>query len=505
MNKIVKFLNPLNIVFAVELIVVVSIAADVIPRIAALFLAGFLVFFLATSSFDIGVRLFVRSIPFFIALPLTDEFDSLNMWRIALLTLAIRWLFTEASALPLLSRKELRRSMPDILLALLALFAILSLAVAGDTGAAVKRIIYFANAGIIFYFVRALVREKRIAWHTLGADIALSGITVVAIGFFQLAMTYIFNIYQFAEIWYGVAERLYGHEWSFRAKAGNTWFAYLQHSIKLRVFANLTSSHTFGLYTIMALPFLAVLGWMRVAHTAVRAQGRKVLYLLTLALVILGIILSGTRGIWFAGAFPIALAIALLWFDIRLRIYAKHLIVVGALAVIMFMGPALFIYATPQFTRTFDSGALFDRFASTVDFNELSNEGRRKIWRLSLQSIVAHPFLGVGIGNYPVILGQEVILAKSGSSAHNAYLHVASEMGIPAGVVFIGFLLAIFFAAYRWTKLKNEAEELVGIAFMLALAWIYGYILTDASLFDERVLLGFLTMAGIIIGRVENS
>ena len=78
-----------------------------------------------------------------------------------------------------------------------------------------------------------------------------------------------------------------------------------------------------------------------------------------------------------------------------------------------------------------------------VDPFETSNSGRIYIWKQSLESVIASPVFGVAIGNYPVILNQDVSLAKAGSSAHNLFLQIAAEIGLigfavttPVGITF---------------------------------------------------------------------
>src|SRR3989338_9657850 len=99
------------------------------------------------------------------------------------------------------------------------------------------------------------------------------------------------------------------------------------------------------------------------------------------------------------------------------------------------------IFASPQFRLyKMDSELLAKRVRSIINFGETSNKERIRIWKLSLESIKNNPFLGVGIGNFPVVLNQDLSLAKAGSSAHNIYLHIAAEMGILALIFSIWFL-----------------------------------------------------------------
>ena len=130
---------------------------------------------------------------------------------------------------------------------------------------------------------------------------------------------------------------------------------------------------------------------------------------------------------------------------------------------------------------------------SLLDFGETSNVGRIVIWQKTLISIGEKPLLGVGVGNFPTILKQNISASKAGSSAHNIFLHIAAEMGVGALLVFLWFFGELIKRAWRM-------ETLFSLATLLALVWIMGYLLTDAALFDGRAFLGFMVFLGMILG-----
>src|SRR3989338_3910852 len=84
--------NRLNIAYLVEIIAFVYIVLGIVPRWWALVLAVGIAIYLLLVPLEEGVLFFIRSIPFFIALPITQGFDSLNTWRIASLILFIKFI-----------------------------------------------------------------------------------------------------------------------------------------------------------------------------------------------------------------------------------------------------------------------------------------------------------------------------------------------------------------------------------------------------------------------------
>jgi O-antigen ligase len=134
-----------------------------------------------------------------------------------------------------------------------------------------------------------------------------------------------------------------------------------------------------------------------------------------------------------------------------------------------------------------DSTLAFKRAKSIIDLEELSVKSRMGIWKASFQSILKRPILGVGIGNYPVVLDEDISAAKKGASAHNLYLDVASEMGLLGLII----LLLIF-----WQILKKGWKT--NLIFVFFLLWIFIYNLFDVVLLNDKVLLLFMVALAIL-------
>jgi O-antigen ligase len=91
------------------------------------------------------------------------------------------------------------------------------------------------------------------------------------------------------------------------------------------------------------------------------------------------------------------------------------------------------------------------------DAGDQASVGKHLVgWQAGLNMIRKHPIGGVGFGNYKAVVTR---YDKSGEVrldphvAHNAYLEIAAEMGIPAIVIFWVFLGTAFFSAGRTRKL----------------------------------------------------
>ena len=100
----------------------------------------------------------------------------------------------------------------------------------------------------------------------------------------------------------------------------------------------------------------------------------------------------------------------------------------------------------------------------------------------------------MGIGNYPVVLNEDISAAKKGASAHNLYLDIASEMGLLGLAAFLLIILSIF------KKIRKEiiSNKLYAICFLFFFIWILIYNLFDVVLLNDKVLLSFMITAGLL-------
>jgi O-antigen ligase len=483
----------LNRIFALYVVFFAAVIAGILPREAVVYATAALMLWMALTPLEDATLFFVRSVPLFVAIPLTAAYDNLNMWRPLALLLLVRLLLQRQTWHELgIQWRTFRKSATSWLkqhptfrrLTILLILAVLSLIGAKYPAVGIKRIIYFANLLMVPTVLWTLIRRGKLTALQVIKSLAIPTMLVIVVGYIQLASTYLIDIYQFMRLWgEQIQLRQFGEQWSSIAvTVGNTWLAYYGPQLSLRVFSLFTDSHTFPMYVLMGLP--AIAAW---------AKGRSRWAYAWIPAALLIIILSGTRGIW-AAAIPIALATTFLaWKQKPFRPWARYL---GLFFLLFAVAWPIFI--SPQFLlgKGID---LRSRIKSIVDFGETSNAQRILIWKASLKSIAANPLLGVGIGNFPVVLDQNIQLARAGSTAHNVYLHVAAEMGIPAAVEFMILLGSIVFAAWRWFQKSSGQAMIYSAGALIFIPWVFIYLLTDAALFDERAFLMFSITAALIL------
>ncbi|HYU64890.1 MAG TPA: O-antigen ligase family protein [Candidatus Paceibacterota bacterium] len=499
-----KKISTLNLVFFVHLLLFILVIIGILPRTIVPFWTIALLGYAVVAPLEDSTVFFVRSIPLFIAIPITSGYDALNMWRLLSIFIFVKWLFFKKFNFDFrLSRKNL--SLP---IAIIFLFACLSLFVAPNIILAAKRIIYFINLSLIGFVISDLAASQIFA-ERLVKNIVIPVVLVLIAGFIQLMTAFSMDIFQFVDLWTHTIERnLFGSAWAKVALQANTWFAYYGDQLSLRMFSIFPDSHSFPIFILLGLPALFAVSLRRIVPYAKSFRSlfftRGNLLLVIIPLAYLEALLSGTRGIWAAVIGAIAVAIGIIFILYRQRVEANRqrlfVYLASYIAIFFLLFPVAYaVFISDQFQEhKSDTDLFIKRVHSIIDIAETSNKERIRIWKLSLKSIIEHPVLGRGIGNFPVVLNQNLVLGKAGSSAHNIYLHIAAEMGIIALLASLYFLGLIFVAIYH--KFKTTHSELLLIYYatsLIYLAWVLIYSLTDVALFDERTFLLFVAMVAL--------
>ncbi|MFC1700876.1 O-antigen ligase family protein [Patescibacteria group bacterium] len=522
-----NLLNSKNSVFLFEVVFLLLSVFNVFPREAVLVITGIMIFYFIFAPLEDSIWLFVASIPLFAALPISENFDQMANWRIFLAILFLVLFFRVGISISLVKnkfgkwrlREDVKHDQMEYLAGILIIIiACLSLFVADDVFAGIKKILFLVNIFLLFIIIRNLTaRNKNFIFELIGA-IKIGIATVLIAGFAQLVFVFFVQLHIFWKFWaYKIIPIFYGQSLGNLLAYSNTWFSYHAYQTStLRMFSIFPDSHSFGLFCILALPFFLTSIFLRKAGD----KKKFVINYLLLIICLMAILFSGSRGIWVSavGSLIIFLFFILLSYSPTLRSRKNFFITkfthsknwwnffqlsIGCIMMLIFLLPIsskiLFLSQEIQLDTDMSEISLFGRTKSIFDFSEISVKSRLQIWQKTVDSIIAHPFLGVGIGNYPLILGEDISFAKRGSSAHNLYLDVASEMGIFALII----LLVIFYFIFKsaWEVFNNSNNLYLKYwagFFVLALIWILGYSLFDIVLLNDKVLLFFMANLGVL-------
>lgn len=145
---------------------------------------------------------------------------------------------------------------------------------------------------------------------------------------------------------------------------------------------------------------------------------------------------------------------------------------------------------------------VMDRMVSIVNPTDTSSSVRLALWESTFAMILNKPFLGIGWGAYWLVYPEYDFFNMTSTMyhAHNTYLHLAAEIGVPGLLIFLG--IAYGHARLAWdTAAKSNNRWLsglmLGIVTALAGLAINGF--TDHVLYNIQLSMLFWLLNAIIV------
>ena len=228
--------------------------------------------------------------------------------------------------------------------------------------------------------------------------------------------------------------------------------------------------------------------------------------LLVLLLAAGGVLASMSRGAWVGITLAVA-AMMVLW-SARTRL----LLGIGALAVVP-AGALAFLNLLPvEITDRVATAVDYFRFIDvstvTVTPENWSVIERVAHWQAALNMISAHPLLGVGAGNYSAVYSQYMVpgWTLSLGHAHNFYLNMAAETGIPGLLVYLTVLVVAAIHVVKW--LARSGERQINPRQYLwrgVLAGVLGALVASAvhNMFDNLFVHGMSIQLGMLLALAQ--
>ncbi len=475
------------------------IATGMWPAQAAYINLGVQLIALFTFDLEHAAYSAVLAIPFYLVLP-NPKFDTFSQWRVVFLVLLLIAVYKNR----LWKNREKLFSW-DNWFGFLAAAVLVSIIFAGDKYLGIKKFAFVFNAYFLYLvFYYSIKSKEQIKRAIKVASIPL--FAYVIFGFIQLAISWSTNIYYFWQYWAIIISRpFYGPLFSDTSTYSNSWFSFDNHVPSLRMFSLLPDSHAFAVICIFSVLFASALLHFYKSEKTRKAKTAKVLLWIILVLSVLGMIFSGTRGVWAGLAAP---AIILIYLYVSR--YGRQLIKPMFYPLIIFI---VAIAASPLINRGAEmllqkntQGNFFTRATSIYSLTDSSNAGRLKIWGYTIVHIIAeHPLVGIGYGNFETAVTtsqeQQFNLPKDYITAHNLYLNIFAEAGI---LGFAGLLLYFYKIADEfWEFFKkhylfeNDSHVFFAVNAGLYLIWVFAYSLVDETLLNDRVLICFFIILAL--------
>lgn len=315
--------------------------------------------------------------------------------------------------------------------------------------------VYFVVAGLLPATIPGERGEHRngvgvIKFITWGAGMA------AAVGIVQFMLQFIIRLDVTTALWRNYITPVFlGKEFTQAVLEYPSWAVSIAGKDYLRAFGTFPDPHMFSFYLGLALPLAVGLYYVY----------KKNIYLIFSILILLADLLTFSRG-GYVGIVA-GLIFAVSYFVINKNISAKKIFISFALVFVLFVSLAF----TP----------VGKRFITSFSVEDGSNTGRFENWSQAVEIIKNNP-LGVGIGNYSYAIEPSAPYRKP-IYAHNLYLDIAAETGIPNAIIFISLL--IFSIRAFIAKSKNNILYLGGAASLVIFSI---HSIFDTALYSVQVL-----------------
>lgn len=206
-------------------------------------------------------------------------------------------------------------------------------------------------------------------------------------------------------------------------------------------FARISKGYSFDANDLgtMAVTVLPLALWL----IATRRGAVRMIAIATSIGLVATLAKSGSRG-GFLGLLAIGVALLLL---------ARTVPVWKRVAVVALAAGGLFIAAPPGYWKQMETIS-----SPKDDYNWTAPTGRRQIWKRGMGYMWSHPLTGIGVSNFPKAEGTISPLAQNfragmagikWSAAHNSFVEVGAEMGLPGLLLFSGLVLGTIGSMYR--------------------------------------------------------
>lgn len=244
--------------------------------------------------------------------------------------------------------------------------------------------------------------------------------------------------------------------------------------LKMRVFSTLYNPNLLAgfLVTIMAIA-----GGLGLSDCRLKA---KLIFFGLIMVMGVCLVLTYSRGAW------LSLLAAFVTFGI---LYNRKLLWLLVLVpAVMLLGHDVFL----------------ERMLSIINPTDTSTTVRLALWQSTLTMIHDHPLLGIGWGSYLLVYPHyNFFVHNCGTKivhAHNMYLHIAAEIGIPGLLVFLALLFGHIRYAYRLAvsiTVSWGAGLMLGILAALLGITIGGF--TDYVLFNIQMSMIFWLLNAVVV------
>jgi O-antigen ligase len=248
-------------------------------------------------------------------------------------------------------------------------------------------------------------------------------------------------------------------------------------------FGSFVNRHNFAAF--MELTICLPLGLL---FAGAADKDKRLLYLTAVALMGVAILMSGSRGGFVALVSQVIVLVTLTTGSSTRR---GALVKVSAAAVLMIaiVAGSYFVGGESSLTRLADSAVSSD----------VTTE-RGHIWRITTKVIADNLPFGAGLGAFGVAYTRHDTLSglERVEQAHNDYLQVLADAGIPGALMGAAFLFFLFRSGLDGARVRNKYRKGVAIGALAGCFGVLVHSLFDFVLHTTAISLMFLTHVALM-------
>ncbi|QDR80085.1 2A73: putative bicarbonate transporter, IctB family [Sporomusa termitida] len=376
---------------------------------------------------------------------------SLNITTLFLGAGTVLWI----AKMVLLKKLFLKRTPFDEMIALLVIVSAASISVAPDKDFSFYNYYHLMGRYILIYYLvinnlNAIEQLKRLVWSVMA-----SAVVVTCYGFYQYVHGVDISAFQWVD----------GEQFP---------------ELKVRIFSTLQNPNLLAGFLVVVMSLAVGIG----LHTENIQE--KVFLFAFVAVLGTCLVLTYSRGAWLS------------------------IVAVTALCGRLYNRKVLWIFLVIPAIALFCHDGVMERLLSIFNPTDTSSTLRLALWESTVAMILDKPFLGIGWGSYWLVYPDYDFFLNNPAAtivhAHNMYLHIAAEIGIPGLIV---FLAIIYGHARKAIQVLDQTQNPWVAGVMLgSVAAVLGLVVngfTDYIMFNVQMSMLFWLLNAVIIAAWDSS
>jgi O-antigen ligase len=145
-------------------------------------------------------------------------------------------------------------------------------------------------------------------------------------------------------------------------------------------------------------------------------------------------------------------------------------------------------------------GPIVERFENVGQEFTWHEQSRLSIWQDARALVRAHPLIGTGLGTFPIVYTtvQTTFLGQFVNHAHNDYLELAIDLGLPAALLLFASIFWILARAVRgFFRARGNFERSMALGCAGSIIAILLHSMTDFNLYIPANAILFSTILGL--------